>query len=96
MAPSVRSQSWISLPDFPEELGDVNWNRSYKTAIAKAKILDKPIFILFQEVPGCATCRNYGNDLLTHPLVVEAIETHFVPLAIYNNKGGSDRDILRK
>ena len=33
---------------------------------------------------------------MTHPLVVEAIETYFVPLAIYNNKGGSDADILRK
>ncbi len=93
---SLISQEWISMPDFPEELGDVNWNRSYETAIAKAKGLNKPVFILFQEVPGCATCRNYGNDLLTHPLVVEAIETYFVPLAIYNNKGGSDGDILWK
>jgi hypothetical protein len=86
----------MNLPTFPEELGDVNWHRSYESAIAKAKDQDKPVFILFQEVPGCATCRNYGNDLLTHPMIVEAIETYFVPLAIYNNKGGSDGKILRK
>ena len=96
MGSSLVSQGWVKVPDFPEELGDVNWNRSYETAVSKAKSQDKPVFILFQEVPGCATCRNYGNDLLTHPLVVEAIETYFVPLAIYNNKGGSDADILRK
>ncbi|MFT4535132.1 MAG: hypothetical protein ACJA1A_000985 [Saprospiraceae bacterium] len=96
MGTSLISQDWTNLPDFPEELGDVNWNRSYEIAISKSKSQDKPIFILFQEVPGCATCRNYGNNLLTHPLVVEAIETYFVPLAIYNNKSGSDADILKK
>jgi hypothetical protein len=29
-------------------------------------------------------------------LIVEAIETEFVPLAIYNNKGGHDADILKR
>lgn len=90
------SQEWTRLPDFPEELGDVNWNRSFEEAKVMAIEQDKPIFILFQEVPGCATCRNYGNELLTHPFIVEAIETYFIPLAIYNNKKGADGDILRK
>ena len=92
----IQAQGWISDSSFPEELGDVNWNRSYDIAIAKAKSKNKAVFILFQEVPGCATCRNYGNDLLTHPFIVEAIETYFVPLAIYNNKDGTDADVLRK
>jgi copper chaperone CopZ len=90
------AQDWATIPDFPEELGDVNWYRSYTKAVSQAKARTKPVFILFQEVPGCSTCRNYGNDLLTHPLVVEAIETHFVPLVIYNNMGGLDAEILRK
>lgn len=93
---SVHGQDWINVSSTPEELGDVNWNRSYETAIRKAKSKNKAVIILFQEVPGCATCRNYGNDLLTHPFIVEAIETYFVPLAIYNNKGGTDADVLRK
>jgi len=78
----------------PEELGKVKWLRKYNEAIALGNQKDKPVLILFQEVPGCSTCRNYGNNALSHPLIVEAIETLFVPLAIYNNKGGEDRKIL--
>ncbi|MFN7119513.1 MAG: VPGUxxT family thioredoxin-like (seleno)protein, type 2 [Saprospiraceae bacterium] len=79
----------------PEELGTVQWLRNYDKALAAAKQLNKPVFILFQEVPGCATCRNYGNHVLSHPLIAEAIENEFIPLAIYNNKGGDDAKILK-
>ena len=78
------------------ELGDVNWLRDYDEALLQSEIQDKPVFILFQEVPGCATCRNYGADVLSHPLIVDAIENEFVPLAIFNNKGGKDAAILKK
>jgi len=83
----------LTIPQ-PEELGAVNWLRDYDQAVASAKKTNKPILILFQEVPGCSTCRGYGNDVLSHPLIVEAIETSFVPLAIHNNKGGKDKKIL--
>jgi len=36
----------------PVEVGNVDWLRSYPTALVDAKKLDKPIFALFQEVPG--------------------------------------------
>ncbi len=78
----------------PEELGNVNWIRDYDQAIATADKTGKPILILFQEVPGCSTCRGYGKDVLSHPLIVEAIEELFVPLAIHNNKGGKDKKVL--
>lgn len=77
-----------------EELGNVRWNRDYNTALQLAKKENKNVLILFQEVPGCATCRNYGHNVLTHPLMVEAIETLFIPLTIFNNKGGKDKKIL--
>jgi hypothetical protein len=80
----------------PIELGSVHWLRSFDEAQARSKKEGKPILILFQEVPGCATCRNYGSDVLTHPLLVEAIETEFIPLAIHNNKGGHDAEILKR
>lgn len=79
----------------PVELGDVNWMRSLESAQEQSAKTEKPILILFQEIPGCATCRNYGNDVLTDPLIVEAIETYFVPLAIYNNKKGKDAEVLK-
>jgi len=79
-----------------EELGKVKWLRDYDSAIALAKKEQKDVLILFQEVPGCSTCRNYGNNVLSNPLMVEAIENSFIPLAIYNNKGGKDKVILDK
>lgn len=79
-----------------EELGRVTWNRNYEEALSLAENQGKSVLILFQEVPGCATCRNYGHNVLSHPLMVEAIENEFIPLAIYNNEGGEDRKILAK
>ena len=79
-----------------QELGEVVWLRSYDEALAQSKLKDKPVLILFQEVPGCLTCRNYGDNVLSHPLLVDVIQHYFVPLAIYNNKGGEDKKILSK
>ncbi len=76
------------------ELGKVEWLRDYDSALSRAVEEAKPVLILFQEVPGCATCRNYGSEVLSHPMIVEVIEHEFIPLVIYNNKGGGDRKIL--
>lgn len=81
--------------DPPVELGKVDWLRDYDKGIALSKKKEKPIFLLFQEVPGCATCKNYGKNVLSHPLIVDAIENLFVPVAVYNNKGGEDARILK-
>lgn len=80
----------------PEEVGDVAWGRNYEQALAKAKETGKPIFLLFQEVPGCAGCKQFGNDVLSDPKVVAAIEGDFIPLLIHNNKGGEDGRIRKK
>jgi len=79
-----------------EELGTVHWHRNYEEAVAIAKKEKKDLVILFQEVPGCSTCRNYGHNVLSHPLMVEALENTFTPLAIFNNKNGTDKKILEK
>lgn len=80
----------------PEELGAVHWLRDLDAGQAEAKKSGKPILILFQEVPGCSNCTRYGNSTLSHPLIVEAIETWFVPVCIYNNKGGKDGEALKR
>lgn len=80
----------------PVELGKVNWLRDYNEAITKAKETGKPVFILFQEVPGCSTCSRFGFGPLSDPFLVEAIEDNFIPLAIHNNKRGKDAEILKK
>ena len=84
----------VQASNQPIELGKVKWNRDFQKSLAKAAQEDKPVFILFQEVPGCSTCQQYGKNVLSHPLIVEAIETLFVPVAIYNNKGGADKKVL--
>ena len=92
-SPQLVAQTEISFQEH-EELGKVHWQRHYETALQLAQQENKKVLLLFQEVPGCATCRNYGHQVLTHPLMVEAIETLFVPLAIFNNKKGADAKIL--
>ena len=80
--------------DAPVELGEVEWIRNFDEATTKAKKLNKPLLVLFQEVPGCSTSSGYGKNVLSHPLIVEAIETLFVPAAIYNNNKGEDERVL--
>ncbi len=36
----------------PKELGRVSWLRDHAEAVAKSRKINKPIFLLFQEVPG--------------------------------------------
>lgn len=78
------------------ELGDVAWLRDYDRGVALAAERRKPILLLFQEVPGCSTCVHFGQDVLTHPLMVELITDRFVPVAIFNNHPGGDAEILRR
>jgi len=93
----LSAQLSFSVPkDNPVELGKVNWLRNYDKALSISKQKGLPVFILFQEVPGCATCSTYGNKVLSHPFIVEAIESHFIPLVIYNNKSGQDAKILKR
>lgn len=89
-------QMKTAINNQPKELGKVSWFRNYDKAVAESNRTGKPIFLLFQEVPGCSNCVNFGHDLLSYPLFVEAIENEFVPLAIYNNAEGEDRRILNK
>lgn len=79
----------------PIELGNVHWLRDLKEAQVKSVESGKAIFILFQEIPGCATCQRYGNEVMKHSLIVDVVENEFIPLAIYNNKGGEDGRVLK-
>ncbi len=79
-----------------EELGMVHWNRSFNTSLELSKKSGKPVLLLFQEIPGCSTCRNYGRNVLSDPMMVEIIEDQFVPCVVFNNKGGEDKLILQR
>lgn len=80
----------------PAELGVVRWERNFEAGIERARSSGRPLFLLFQEVPGCSACVDFGQAVLSEPLLVEAIETEFVPVAVYNNRGGDDAAVLRR
>ncbi len=83
-------------PQNPEEVGKVKWGSDHDAALAAAKASGKPVFALFQEVPGCAGCKQFGRDVLSDPSVVKSIQENFIPLLIHNNKPGKDAEILAK
>lgn len=81
----------------PIEAGNVDWGRDLDTALQESKASKKPVLVLFQEIPGCIGCRTFGSEVLTHPLLVEAIETLFIPVLVYNNRaGGKDQEWLER
>lgn len=80
----------------PVEIGVVKWGRDFPGALEKSRESGKPIFLLFQEVPGCIGCQNFGEKVLTYPLLVEAIEDLFIPVLVYNNRaGGRDAELMK-
>ena len=92
--PSVPS---VAKPSNPVEIGNVNWGRDLKAAFSTSEQSGKPVFLLFQEVPGCAGCQKFGREVLSDPLLVEAIEENFHPVVVFNNRNsGSDFAILKK
>ncbi len=80
----------------PEEVGKVKWGRDLDAALASSKATGKPIFALFQEVPGCSGCKQFGRDVLSNPLLVEAIQSEFTPLLIHNNQPGKDAEVIKR
>ena len=81
----------------PVEIGTVNWGRDLDAAFATSNESGKPVLLLFQEVPGCAGCQEFGNKVLSQPLLVEAIEDEFVPVVVFNNRSsGEDNEILKR
>ncbi|MEO1174564.1 MAG: thioredoxin family (seleno)protein [Myxococcota bacterium] len=76
------------------ELGIVDWERDFRAAQSESARSGRPMLVLFDEVPGCSTVRGYGERVLSHPLIKEAMETLFVPVAVFNNVGGEDRKVL--
>ncbi len=84
----------VRAADSVRELGAVRWQDRLEPALAESKRSGRPVLVLFQEIPGCATCTGFGDGPLSNPLLVEAIESEFVPLAIHNNRPGEDATVL--
>lgn len=86
----------IAASDNPIEIGTVKWGRDLDKALALSWETGLPVFLLFQEVPGCSGCQDFGRTVLSHPQMVEVIENEFLPVLVYNNRGGEDRRLLKR
>lgn len=80
----------------PIEIGRVSWVRDLDDGLSRAKATGKPVFLLFQEVPGCSGCQQFGREVLADPRMVTAIEAHFVPVFIPNNQPGKAAEVLKR
>jgi hypothetical protein len=80
----------------PVEVGAVRWGRDLAAAQQASGETGKPVLLLFQEVPGCSGCQDFGKTVLSSPLLVEAIEDEFLPVLVYNNRDGEDRELLER
>ncbi len=80
----------------PPELGTIRFTRDLDAALQRARQTGRPVFLLFQEIPGCDTCTSFGADVLSHPLLVEAVEELFVPVVVRNNVDGKEKEILER
>ncbi|MEL6894738.1 MAG: VPGUxxT family thioredoxin-like (seleno)protein, type 2 [Planctomycetota bacterium] len=82
-------------PKNPIEVGTVKWSRDLAAAQSASQSDGRPVLVLFQEVPGCAGCQQFGKTVLSHPLMVEAIEENFHPVLVFNNRSsGRDKELL--
>ena len=93
---SAQSEPRTATPQ-PLEIGLVNWGRDLDSSFGQSKESGKPVFVLFQEVPGCEGCQKFGREVLSQPLIVEAIEDLFLPVVVYNNRDqGTDAELLKR
>jgi Thioredoxin-like len=86
----------LNANETPIEIGSVKWGHDLDKALRLSGETGRPVFLLFQEVPGCSGCQDFGRTVLSNPRVVEAIENEFLPVLVYNNRGGEDRRILER
>ena len=80
----------------PIEVGIVSWHRDFEKSLVESKNTNKPILALFQEVPGCHGCKSFGKEVLSNKKLAKKIEDNFIPVLIYNNRGGKDSQILKR
>jgi hypothetical protein len=84
-----------ALEQRPVEVGLVRWGTDLDAALIASRASGRPVLVLFDEIPGCATVRRFGREVLAHPLVAEAMETLFHPVLVHNNRSGREAELLR-
>ncbi|MHC5076639.1 MAG: DUF255 domain-containing protein, partial [Planctomycetota bacterium] len=64
-----------------QQSGTVNWIEDYETGIARAKELDKPLFLAFYKANTPFTI-DMWRDTYRNPQVIDYLESNFIPVFI--------------
>ncbi len=64
-----------------EELGQIPWHRDEQAALADARKSGKPLMVFSTELPGCGSCKKFGKNHLSNPIIIDAA-AHFVPFVL--------------
>jgi Thioredoxin-like len=91
----LMSAPGVAVAENPIAVGSVHWGRNLDQALKTSGATGRPVLVLFQEVPGCSGCQDFGRTVLTNPQIVEAVEKEFLPVLVYNNRG-EDRQLLER
>lgn len=94
--PFPETTDLFTLPKNPPELGRPFWARNLDEAFHRSASTGRPLFLLFQEIPGCETCVGFGETVLSHPGIADTIEREFVPVVVRTNEPGPERAILER
>lgn len=56
--------------------------KSFPHALEESRYTDKPVLLLFQATQGAPDAVAMGESVLSHPLLIEAIESLFIPVFV--------------
>lgn len=65
-----------------QTLGRIHYEPSYSRAREVAQTTNRPLFIIVSENTETRACQEFGRDVLSHPLIVEAAESLFVRVVV--------------
>lgn len=96
LAALLMSAPGVAAAENPIAVGSVRWGHDLDQALKISGETGRPVLVLFQEVPGCSGCQDFGRTVLSNPRIVKAVEKEFLPVLVYNNRGGADRQLLER
>eukprot|EP00816_Leptocylindrus_hargravesii_P011769 CAMPEP_0196816070 /NCGR_PEP_ID=MMETSP1362-20130617/53397_1 /TAXON_ID=163516 /ORGANISM="Leptocylindrus danicus, Strain CCMP1856" /LENGTH=359 /DNA_ID=CAMNT_0042193273 /DNA_START=109 /DNA_END=1185 /DNA_ORIENTATION=+ len=96
-------ESCIPHPNRNVELGGISFtaihaNTKIGIITETANKMNRPILLVVQQTTGPRFAREFGANVLSHPLVIEAAEDLFVPVALIRGRrsGSDDADSVAK
>lgn len=75
-------------------LGSIRWETDFRVSKQRSFLEHKPLLILFTGFQDEEQAAEYGRTVLHNPLIKEAIEENFIPLAINNQDQTDSHNVM--